>query len=171
MEKITKGFISNFSALFICALIILVIWVLEMFLITKLVSKGRAYVSEWIHEKLLNKLWRSPKERQSNEEIEDLKAEPGAELLNLGKREAGPLDQGERVVQSLDEGERVEPLDQGGRGSKIVTVASNEQVEVLDSEVFIIYPYNHLQYKYMLTVTIYHCILRNIIIYKRRCPD
>lgn len=163
MEKITNGFIYNFSALFICALIILVIWVLEMFLFTKLVSKGRAYVSEWIHEKLLNKLWRSPKERQSNEEIEDLKAEPGAEPLNPGKREAGPLDQGERVVQSLDEGERVEPLDQGGRGSKIVTVASNEQVEVLDSEVFIIYPYNHLKYKYMLTVTIYHCILRNIL--------
>lgn len=149
MEKITKGFIYNFSALFICVLIILVIWVLEMFLFTKLVNKGRAYISEWIHEKLLNKLWRSPKERQSNEEIEDLKAEPGVEPLNPGKREAGPLDQGERVVQSLDEGERVEPLDQGGRGSKIVTVASNEQVEVLDSEVFIIYPYNHLKYKYM----------------------
>lgn len=163
MEKITKGFIYNFSALFICVLIILVIWVLEMFLFTKLVSKAQAYASEWIHEKLLNKLWRSPKERQSNEEIEDLKAEPGAEPLNLGKIEAGPLDQGERVVQFLDEGERVEPLDQGGRGGKIFTVASNEQVEVLDSEVFIIYAYNHLKYKYMLTLTVYHYILRNIL--------
>lgn len=96
-----------------------------MFLATKLVGKGRAYASEWIRNKLLKKLWRLPKERQSNEEIEDLKAEPGTEPLSHGKR-------------------KIEPLDQGERSSKIVTRTSNEQVEVLDSEVFI-YPYNQLK--------------------------
>lgn len=105
-----------------------------MFLATKLVGKGRAYASEWIRNKLLKKLWRLSKERQSNEEIEDLKAEPGAE----------PLSHGKGKIEPLDHGERVEPLDQGERSSKIVTRTSNEQVEVLDSEVFI-YPYNQLK--------------------------
>lgn len=105
-----------------------------MFLATKLVGKGRAYTSEWIRNKLLKKLWRLPKERQSNEEIEDLKAEPGAE----------PLSRGKGKIEPLDHGERVEPLDQGERSSKIVKTTSNEQVEVFDSEVFI-YPYNQLE--------------------------
>lgn len=105
-----------------------------MFLATKLVGKGRAYASEWIRNKLLKKLWRLSKERQSNEEIEDLKAEPGAE----------PLSHGKGKIEPLDHGERVEPLDQGERSSKIITTTSNEQDEVLDSEVFI-YPYNQLK--------------------------
>lgn len=132
-------FYLYFLAFFICVLIILIIWILEMFVATKLVNKGRTYLSERIHT-LLNKLWRSPKKGQSEEEIKDLKAERGAQQLKEEDGEVGPLNQ-PHVAHG---GEGVEPLDQGERRSKVVRVTSNEQVEELDSEVFI-YPYNNFK--------------------------